>query len=115
MEQQVPTCSYRSSRGWHQARIHTVRAREMARYYFQLRDGHGGLNEPEPCDLPDDEAALAYARAVATEVMKNRERDTRHWRIGIRREREADCFTELQFAATDGTLNHLVGSLRELV
>jgi|SRR5215813_3855972 len=87
----------------------------MARYYFQLRDGHGGINDPEPCDLPDDEAALAYARGVATDVMKNRERETRHWRIGIRREREADCFIELQFAATDGTLDHLAGSLRQLV
>ena len=87
----------------------------MPCYYFQLREGHGGISDPEPCDLPDDQAALAYAWTVATEVMKNRERETRHWRLGIRREQEADCFTELQFAATDRTLNHLTGNLRRLV
>ena len=42
----------------------------MARYYFSLEDGHP-LSDPLGKDLPDDEAALAAAREIATELAHN--------------------------------------------
>jgi hypothetical protein len=42
----------------------------MARYYFSLEDGHP-LSDPLGKDLPDDEAALAAARDIATELAHN--------------------------------------------
>ena len=42
----------------------------MARYYFSLEDGHP-LGDPLGEDLPDNKAALAAAREIATDLARN--------------------------------------------
>ena len=42
----------------------------MARYYFSLEDGHP-LGDPLGEDLPDNKAALATARKIATDLARS--------------------------------------------
>ena len=54
----------------------------MARYYFSLADGHP-LGDPLGKELPDDEAARAAAREIATDLARNN-RDSGALRIVVR-------------------------------
>jgi hypothetical protein len=83
----------------------------MPLYYFNLKDSRGALIDPDGAEFPDDDAALAYGREVADELMLGREVQTRSWRLivcdGERRPR-----FELLFASLDRSLNHLAPEMR---
>jgi hypothetical protein len=55
----------------------------MARYFFDLRDDDRGYSDPSGIELPNDEAAVDYARLIATDLMKNREQNTKHWSLNV--------------------------------
>jgi len=51
----------------------------MAIFYFNLRDGGAGVSDDEGTELPNLEAAKAYAADVARELIKCREAQKRDW------------------------------------
>jgi hypothetical protein len=84
----------------------------MRRYYFHLRDGYRGYADRSGVSLPSDEAAREHADCVATELMKNRERKVRHWRIQVRDAQGKRLF-EVPFIGLDRTLSHLSPPLKK--
>src|SRR5262245_18326154 len=86
----------------------------MARYFFNLRDGSRGYLDHTGVDLPSDDAAVDHARLVAAELVRNRERKTRHWRIDVQNEEGKRIF-ETALISQDRTLAHLRPPLRKLV
>ena len=78
----------------------------MRRYYFHMKDGYRGYEDTAGVVLASNEAALDYARRVATELMKNRERKARHWRIDVR-DRNGGALFEVAFITVDPTLSHV--------
>src|SRR5262245_24827623 len=86
----------------------------MAQYFYHLRDGTAPIRDAEGIEMPDDDAAIAYARTVASELMNNCEPQTRHWLLGITGE-NGESVSELRFAAIDETLSHLSARSRALV
>ena len=86
----------------------------MAQYFFHLRDGVEGIRDAEGVELPDDAAAIDYARIIAFELMKNCEPQTRHWLLAIVGE-NGQSVSELRFAVIDNTMNHLSARSRALV
>ena len=84
----------------------------MTRYFFNLRDGGRGYRDDAGIELPNDDAAKEHADLVAAELMRNRERVARHWRIDVHgAQREKIC--EVAFIAHDRTLSHLSPPLKE--
>jgi hypothetical protein len=59
-------------------------------------------------------SAYRYARAVARELMRCRETQTRYWALEVYREGEGPLF-DILFATIDPTLDHLRHELRLLV
>jgi len=55
----------------------------MPLYYFVLKVGCHSYPDSEGQEFPDDAAAQAHAKAVARELMRNRESATAHWRIQV--------------------------------
>ena len=83
----------------------------MGRYFFTLRDGGAGYSAPDGVEFPDDEAALEYARILSAELMKNREQETRHWRIEVT---QADIVIGgTSFITIDATLADLSSRVRK--
>jgi hypothetical protein len=78
----------------------------MHRYYFHLRDGYRGYLDSEGVRLPNDDAAHEHARRVASELLKNRERKVRHWRIQVQIAGGRILF-EVALITLDRTLSHL--------
>jgi hypothetical protein len=87
---------------------------KMPRYYFDLRDGSRGYQDTTGVDLPDVQTAREYAQRVATELMKNREAQARHWRIHVQNER-GEAVLDVPFIAHDLTLSHLSVQHRQAV
>jgi hypothetical protein len=83
----------------------------MPTFYFNLNTIKAAIRDPEGTDLPDELAAWEHARAVARELMHNREPHTRSWRLVVRDDRNGQCF-DLLFAAVDDTIGHLPPELR---
>lgn len=83
----------------------------MARYYFNLRDGGGGYRDADGINLEDDAAAVAYANIIAAELVRNRERRTRQWRLSIENEAGEIVF-ETALIAYDRTIAHFAPSVR---
>jgi hypothetical protein len=86
----------------------------MPRYFFHLRDGTEGIRDAEGVDLPDEIAGRAYARSLASELMKNREPQTRHWLLDVTEEIGQVAF-QLPFATVDQTLDHLTAATRNWI
>jgi hypothetical protein len=86
----------------------------MPLFYFILKTGRHSYPDDEGQELVDETAAQAHARAVARELMRNRETRTAHWRIQV-------CDDYLQpryeclFADIDTTLELFDGNLRSSV
>jgi hypothetical protein len=83
----------------------------MTRYVFHLRNDQGVVRDEEGVELPHDDAAIAHARRVAVELLRNREVKTRHWRIEVetaegRRVHDTNFFDE------DRSLDHLKPAFR---
>lgn len=83
-------------------------------YFFRLKAQDTILTDLDGVDLADEHAALAHARAVAGELMRNRERECRSWRIEVLDDTLSVQF-ELMFASFDGSLGHLAPHLRQSV
>jgi hypothetical protein len=56
--------------------------------------------------LPNHDAAHEHARRVGSELLKNRERKVRHWRIQVQVDRGQILF-EIPLITLDQTLSHL--------
>jgi hypothetical protein len=86
----------------------------MALYYFVLKHGDKTIPDRDGEDLPDQHAARAYACAIARDLMRNQEVNTRLWRIEVRDEYLMPCF-EIHFSEIDETLGHLTPNWREMI
>ena len=86
----------------------------MPNYTFELRDGHGGIDDKTGVSLTDGAEALRYAQTVVHELMRSREVQTRTWRLDVYDEGGARVL-ELPFASLDPTLDHLRPELRAMV
>ena len=86
----------------------------MPRFYFNLRDGAGGVTDPEGTDLAHQSAARAYATQVARELMGRAEVKRRHWQLEVSDETGKVLFY-VPFAAVDITIDHLTPTTRRLV
>jgi hypothetical protein len=84
----------------------------MHRYYFHLKDGCGGYTDSTGVCLPSEDAARDYAVRVGVELMKNRERKARHWRIHVHGE-QGQLIFEIPLITLDKTLSHLSPSHKE--
>jgi hypothetical protein len=83
-------------------------------YTFRLRNDGSGVEDNTGIALSDNASAYQYARAVARELMRSREVQTRYWLLEVYRDGEGPLFGIL-FAAVDPTLDHLRRELRSLV
>jgi hypothetical protein len=83
-------------------------------YTFKLRDDSCGAVDNVGVALPDNASAYLYARAVARELMRCRETQTRYWDLEVYRDGKGPLFNVL-FATVDPTLDHLRHELRSLV
>lgn len=86
----------------------------MPNYTFELRDGHGDLDDETSVLFADNAGALRYARTVVQELSRSREAETRTWRLDVYNE-GGDCVIALPFASLDPTLDHLRPELRAMV
>ena len=83
-------------------------------YTFTLRSYGCEVNDDAGIALSDNASAYRYARAVARELMRRREIQTRYWRLEVYRDGEGPLF-DILFASVDPTLDHLRRELRSLV
>jgi Domain of unknown function (DUF6894) len=86
----------------------------MPNYTFELRDGHGALDDETAVSFADGAGALRYAQTVVHELMRSRETQTRSWQLDVYDESGA-CVIALPFASLDPTLDHLRPELRAMV
>ena len=86
----------------------------MAMFYFVLKFGRQSVPDREGVELPDEAAARAHAVAVARELMRNREVDTRLWRLQVCDDYLQPKF-EVLFAEFDQTISHLPPDLRSSI
>jgi hypothetical protein len=85
-----------------------------ATYTFKLRDDSSGVVDNAGVALTDNANAYRYALAVARELMRCREIQTRYWELEVYRDGEGPLF-DILFATVDPTLDHLRHELRSLV
>jgi hypothetical protein len=81
-------------------------------YYFVLKTGRDVVPDRDGIILPDESAARHEAIVVARELMRNREVNTRAWRIEVRDDNLWPFF-ELMFAEIDETILHLPPEFRD--
>ena len=84
----------------------------MPRYIFQLQDGTCPV-EDESVWLLDRDRAIDHAEAVAGELMRGREVQTRSWRLDVYE--NGELVFSVPFASIDPTLDHLAPQLRTTV
>src|SRR5262249_61549419 len=75
----------------------------MPRYFFNLNDAEKIIPDLEGTDLPDDDAAHAHGTQVVRELARNRERETRSWRLAVCDAQGTLCF-ELLFASKETSI-----------
>ena len=83
----------------------------MPRYFFNLNDGRKVIPDLEGTELPDDDSARAHAVQVARELARNRERETRSWRLAVCDAEGTLCF-ELLFGSMDEVISRLPPVIR---
>jgi hypothetical protein len=86
----------------------------MRRYFFHLRDGGRGYVDHLGVHLADDGAAAEHARRVAAELVKNRERLARLWRIEVQDE-ERHTICQITLVSQDQTLEHFSPMCKKLI
>jgi hypothetical protein len=86
----------------------------MPVYFFNLKTANRDVRDPDGMELVDESAAWDLARQVARELMKQREPQTRSWRIDVRDGEGRQCF-ELLFASVDDSIEGLGADLRDLI
>jgi hypothetical protein len=85
----------------------------MPRYTFALQDGTWPVEDGSGVWLAGREQAVDYAEAVARELMRGREVQTRSWRLDVYE--DGTRVEEVAFARIDQTLDHLHPALRSTV
>jgi len=70
----------------------------MPRYFFNLNDGRKVIPDVDGTELSDDDSARAHANQVARELARNREPETRSWRLAVCDAQGTLCF-EVLFAS----------------
>ncbi len=83
-------------------------------YTFRLRSDDYDLEDDTGVVLTDNASAYRYGRAVARELMRSREIQTRYWLLQVYRDGDGPLF-DILFASVDPTLDHLRSELRSLV
>jgi len=86
----------------------------MAAYTFRLLDGCGEIEDETGVNFRHPDHAIRYARDVVHELMRNRELETRSWRLDVYQNGDGPICT-LPFASIDPTLDHLLPNLRTMV
>ena len=86
----------------------------MPVYFFDLSNATGLLQDPDGTDLPDQVAAREHARAVAGELMCNRELDTRAWRLQVSDHEHRPCF-HMMFVEVDPRLAELPAETQKAI
>jgi len=82
----------------------------MPRYFFNLNDGRKIIPDPEGTELPNDDFARAHAAQVARELARNREQETRSWRLAV-----CDAEGTLRFELTFASMDELISRLPPMV
>src|SRR5260370_11876186 len=83
----------------------------MPRYFFNLNDGRKIIPDPEGTELPNDDFARAHAAQVARELAKNREQETRSWRLAVC-DAQGTLRFDLLFASVDEAISRLPPAIR---
>jgi uncharacterized protein DUF6894 len=83
----------------------------MPRYFFNLNDGRKIIPDLEGTELPDDDSARAHAAQVARELTRNREQETRSWRLAVC-DAQGTLHFELLFASMDESISRLLPVIR---
>lgn len=86
----------------------------MPRYTFKVHDGADGVNDEGGVKLPNRDLAVRYGYKVIRELMKNRELQTRSWRLDICEDGH-ETIAEILFASADATLDHMHPTLRSMM
>jgi hypothetical protein len=86
----------------------------MPVYFFNLKTSSANINDPEGTELNDELGAWEHARQVARELMRQREPQSRSWRLDVRDDEGRRCF-ELLFASVDDTIATLGPEMRDLI
>jgi hypothetical protein len=82
----------------------------MPRYFFNLNDGQKIIPDLEGTELPDDDSARAHAVQVARELARNRERETRSWRLAV-----GDAEGTLRFELLFGSMDEVISRLPPVI
>jgi len=86
----------------------------VPRYFFNLNDGGKIIPDLEGTALPDHDSARAHAVQVVRELARNREQETKSWRLAVRDEQGTSCF-EVLFASVDDMISQLPTAMRVMV
>ena len=86
----------------------------MATYTFKVLDGCGDVEDETGVSFRHRDRAIRYARNVVHELMRNREIQTRSWRLNVYENGEGPICT-IPFASIVPTLDHVVPTLRTMV
>ena len=86
----------------------------MATYTFKVLDGCGDVEDETGVSFRHRDRAIQYARDIVHELMRNREVQTRSWRLNVYENGEGPICT-IPFASVDSTLDHVVPKLRTMV
>ena len=86
----------------------------MSAYTFRLLDGCGEVEDETGVNFGHPDHAIRYARDVVHELMRNRELETRSWRLDVYENGDGPIHA-IPFASIDPTLDHVVPTLRTMV
>ena len=86
----------------------------MPTYTFKVLDGCDDIEDETGVSFQQRDRAIRYARGVVHELMRNREAQTRTWRLDVYENGEGPICT-FPFAGIDPTLDHIVPKLRTMV
>jgi len=86
----------------------------MPLFYFILKDGNSALPDRDGVELPNAKAAISHANVIARELMRNRERRTRAWRLQVC-DGDLQPVLELLFAQLDDSLSYLPHESRQAI
>jgi hypothetical protein len=71
----------------------------MPKYFFTIRAGHEGTQAERAAELSNDADALAYASALARELMRTDKRTDTGWLVKVRDEKRPMVLAIPLFAA----------------
>ena len=86
----------------------------MPSYTFRVLEGCDHVEDESGIDFQCRDHATRYARDIVLELMKNREVQTRCWRLDVYEDDHGPICT-IPFARIDPTLDHLKPELRARV